>query len=80
VKLASSNKDAVWKLLFNGITPPSESATDDMETESAGDSKDHLYVFHCTNVQDIEMKSARALQKRSHADTLLREYCANVSF
>ncbi|KAK9348873.1 hypothetical protein V1522DRAFT_159094 [Lipomyces starkeyi] len=80
VKLASSNKDAVWKLLFNGITLPSESATDDMETESAGDSKDHLYVFHCTNVQDIEMKSARALQKRSHADTLLREYCANDTF
>ncbi|KAK9388906.1 hypothetical protein V1515DRAFT_620144 [Lipomyces mesembrius] len=82
VKLASSNKNAVWQLLFDGIAPSSESPTDDMATEYsiAGDSYDHPYVFHCTNVQDIEMKSANALQKRSNADTLLREYYANDTF
>ncbi|KAK9370840.1 hypothetical protein V1509DRAFT_614919 [Lipomyces kononenkoae] len=81
VKLASSNKDVVWKLLYSGIATSSEPLMEDMETEisKSGDFSDS-YDFHCTNVQQIEAKSAIAIQKRSHADTLLREYYSNETF
>ncbi|KAJ8099878.1 hypothetical protein POJ06DRAFT_301730 [Lipomyces tetrasporus] len=81
VKLASGNEDAIWNRLFEGIASPPESTTDDLEIEypTVGKSYD-AYVFHCTNVQDIETKSTHALQKQTHSDILLREYYANDTF
>ncbi|KAK9240989.1 armadillo-type protein [Lipomyces kononenkoae] len=81
VKLASSNRDAVWKLLYSGIAMSSGSSLQHMETEFSkpGASYDN-YDFHCTNVQQIETKSGNAIQKMTHVDTLLNEYYSNDAF